>query len=118
MNKQVLVKNIQTSPELANIELGEVQVTYSKHARERAQQKRIRLSQYVQVVKNSVVEVEIEARTGKTVKLVVRERYTDTHDRVLVLVEDRKKPGSIYVKTVWLNHVEDNHSTLDLKRIA
>lgn len=110
-----MIKNIQTHPELANIDLGTVYVNYSYHAKEKAAIRGIMLSPTVIVSKGSVVELEL-ANDGKTtIKIVVREDYDKEYDRVSVLIA---KNGGIFVKTVWLNHKTDHHKTLNKQRIA
>lgn len=109
------IKNVQTNPELATIALGKVPVTYTRHAQDAAKERRINLAKYVNVLAGSVVELEINPANGKTTKLVVRQQYNNHYDVVLVLI-----PASfgIVVKTVWLNHVNDNHNTLNLNRLS
>lgn len=103
-----IIKNIATNPELKHIDLGQVELNYSWHALKRSSEKNIRLKPSL-VVKGNVVETE--SINNRTIKLVVRTTYNDTHDLVLVVL-----PGG-FVKTVWLNHKKDTHKTLNKQRI-
>ena len=114
----MIIKNIQTSPELANIELGRVSLEYTRHAQEQSVKKRINIRDRdsVNIIKGSVVELELNPSNGKTTKLIVRESYSKSHDIVFVLVFGSS--NCLRVKTVWLNHVKDTHKTLKLNRIT
>ena len=57
------------------------------------------------------IEVGLEGRRVR--KVVVRTGFDDLLDLVLVLVPG---PHKWTVKTVWLNHINDTHSTLDKSR--
>jgi hypothetical protein len=59
--------------------------------------------------------IEVEVVNDEAIKWVVRKPLDGLNDYVLVLVP---MPGNLrwYVKTVWVNTVEDGHSTLDASR--
>lgn len=108
------IKNIQLNPELANIQIGEVKLRYGNHARLKAEKRGIGLPNRFNICKGSVVECEL-TDTDKVTKLVVRGPYNSQQDIVLVLI--RGGMDYLFVKTVWLNHTDDNHSTLKLNLI-
>ena len=109
MNNFITRKNVATHPELKRMSLGTVPVTYSRHAIIRSNEKRIRLKDSITIDGNVV---ESEYKDGRLIKLVVREKYNETHDLVMVVVQGG------HVPTVWLNKVSDTHKTLDKKRIG
>lgn len=58
--------------------------------------------------------VEVGVKDGKVAKILVRGRYNDDFDCCMVLIPHEVAPWT--VKTVWLNSVDDTHSTLDRRR--
>lgn len=56
-----------------------------------------------------IYEVEEDDRTGEVVKAVLRTRYNEKDDISIVFCKD-------CVITVWLNHHNDRHNTLDKRR--
>ena len=112
---ELRIKNNQLNPELNDMELGHVKLIYSKHALERAAEKQINLIYSANIVKGSIVET-YEDSNNMVRKIVVRVRYDNEMDMVLVLAP-AGEPKKAKVITVWLNHVNDNHKTLKLKSI-
>lgn len=87
---------------------GSLGLTYGHHALKAAQSDRygvIRLPGSVEFAGMQVVEAEFYRDCLQ--KLVVRVRYCERFDLVLVL------GGTGFVRTVWLNERSDKHSTLD-----
>lgn len=116
----IKILNVKLNPELANIDLGTIGLKYSYHALRRCTEKHIRPVYQVTAEAGSVVEIERDTYLNKTVKIIVRIKYSNNYDLVLVLVPKRDYyvDGSLFVKTCWLNHKTDNHSTLNLSRLS
>ena len=112
-----IIKNVQLNPELANIELGEIKLEYTNHAKNQLIKRNINYMQFINIVKGSVVETEQDSKTKKTNKLVVRVPYDNYTDKVYVLVEG-KYNQQLRVLTVWLNQRNDKHTTLNVTRLA
>lgn len=108
-----MIKNVQHYPELAEINLGRLNLVYGKHALTRITQRGIQKLPFIQVTAGTVVELE-ESSSGKVEKLVVRLPYLETDDMVLVIIPHRLNNREVLVKTVWLNNVNDHHATLKL----
>ena len=108
-----MIKNVQLNPELAQIELGKVKLTYSKHALEQMEKRGIILLPSIEIIKGSVVEMELNPTNMKCTKILARLGYTAEYDQVFVL-----RPDLPYLKvvTMWLNHVDDVHLTLGLAK--
>jgi hypothetical protein len=100
-------------PEIAFMELGSVQLDWTKHAMEQAARKQIKLTNSLLIPAGSIVEIEREQ--NRTTKLVVRTKYNASYDRVSVLVP--MSEGLFRVVTTWLNHVRDTHNTLNKERL-
>ena len=96
---------------LDSIPWGLVPVEYSQHARERLRDKYgmlpCVLPRVVGITPQGVVEVE--TRGNVVAKVLVRVSFGD-YDLCMPLVVGR---GPWYAKTLWLNHKEDNHHTLN-----
>lgn len=105
--------NVQTNPELADIACRAKPVTYSKHAVERAADKRVNLIGAVIISRGDVVEAEVE--NGQVTKLVVRQPLDSKRDRVMVLVPVKSE---WYCVTLWSNDRDDKHSTLQHSRLG
>ena len=103
------VLNIQFTPWLKEVDLGQISLTWSRHALERAVVKGI--TTYNTLNSPSVVEIERNAR-NVTRKVVVRLSSGGEWDNVLVLVP--VSVGLFKVITCWQNHCEDNHATLKI----
>lgn len=102
------IKNIATHPELKHLSLGQVSLEYSRHAIIRANQKRIKLKDTIDIYNNVV---EAEYTRGRLTKVIVRVSYNNKYDMVLAIVQGG------YVATVWLNRKTDTHKTLNKSRI-
>jgi hypothetical protein len=88
------------------------EVTISEHARKKAEERGIvTIPQELCVVSGPEI-VEAEFDRGTLVKIVVRKRYNFTHDICYVLRYDFNTGIPVLI-TVWLNSVDDDHSTLD-----
>lgn len=57
--------------------------------------------------------IEVGMEAGRVRKVVVRTKYDDINDIVVVLIPG---PSKWTVKTVWLNRSNDLHKTLDHSR--
>lgn len=97
--------------------LGDLQLSYTKHAMRACVEDRYGpLTHPPFLVRPSLNEIfEVETRNGVLVKLVVRQRYNELLDIILAIDIDPLcvARGFGLVKTVWANHVNDNHKTLD-----
>ena len=87
---------------------GEFVTLPSRHANDRAAQKRFTIPDAIAMSHFDVIEVEII--NGRTNKMVVRDRYNDRMDIVLVIIPQGR---AMFIKTAWLNSKNDRHSTLD-----
>ena len=86
---------------------------YSQHAQRQAQHKGIQpLPEGVLVGPEDLIELETRRNgpVNEPVKCVFRVPHTTTHDLIIVV-----KPDG-FVKTVWLNAVDDLHDTLDASK--
>lgn len=112
----MIIKNVQLNPELKDIEIGEVNVRYNGHAKNRAETKNINLPQKILVGRGTVVET-YSKEGGKPFKIVTRHQYNNKFDLCLVLVPDYISGGNtVRCLTTWLNAVTDTHSTLQLTK--
>jgi hypothetical protein len=107
--------NIETHPKLLNpLIYPRKKINLTRHAYERAAQKHIIIPSFIQIYPGQIVEAEF---TGTTItKIVVRQSATTTHDLVLVLIPNPK--NSWLLLTCWINHINDQHMTLNIKRIS
>lgn len=105
--------NIQTHPELADTAFPARPVTYTRHAKDRALTKGVTLSKSIYISAGDVVELELDGR--RLTKLVVRQSMTERVDRVLVLMPNGEGWTCV---TVWTNHKNDNHATLNRTRLS
>lgn len=91
-----------------------VKLKYGSHAREEALADRygvIRLPEKVLLKRDNLIELGM---VGKRVtKVVTRQIYSKTHDLIIVI-----SAADNFVRTVWLNAVDDLHSTLDRSKYA
>ena len=83
---------------------------YGRHSFDQASAKMFTLPRSVTFSGQNVIEAEVE--NGKTVKVVVRLPYSNSHDIVLVI----RNNG--FIKTAWLNSKSDRHNALDRSRYA
>lgn len=111
------VKNIAVHKELSDIKLGSISLQYTHHAHVRSKEKDIDITRTITVDNNSVVEIECSRMTNRITKYVVRVSHCVNYDKVLVLVPSRQY-NQYKVLTVWLNHKNDKHNTLNLNRLA
>ena len=102
-------------PDWFEMPSGVVVLEYSRHALKAAKDDRYgHISLPTRLDLSDFALVELGASGKRTSKIVVRGRYDETRDIVLVLC-----PGPIYfVKTVWFNLSTDNHKTLRKGRYA
>lgn len=68
-------------------------------------------------LKGRIVEVEI--KNNKVVKLITRihHRYKEDIDMVFAIALNRQEKIA-WVKTVWINHINDNHYTLKFENLC
>ncbi len=107
-------RNIKYYPELKDIDIGIVKLRYSNHALYRMRQRGIRPLKEIDIKKGTVVETYHELNTGRINKITVRIRYNKEYDKVYVLNYSGRE--YLFVITCWLNHINDNHATLKLKK--
>jgi len=105
--------NIQTHPELKTLSFAARPIVYTRHAKERALAKGVPLNKALHISAGDIVELEIIG--DRASKIVVRQSMGAQVDRVLVLVPNGDGWTCI---TVWTNHKNDNHATLNLARIS
>lgn len=60
----------------------------------------------------TLIEVELDAKTGEVLKQVWRQRMNDEWDLCFPML------AGGFVKTVWLNHRSDTHKTLDKSKFV
>lgn len=90
-----------------------IKVRYSRHAIDQAQQKYGLFEKDLPSHFNpSKYTFEVEVLNGKLVKYVVRMYLDQFNDICIPITMDG------IAKTVWLNHSNDNHFTLDKGRYA
>ena len=86
-----------------------VKLSYTLHAIEASKTDRYGEIVLPDSINPSLCEiVEIEVKDNKLVKMVLRSKYSQKFDLVLVVVPDCQR-----VKTVWLNEVSDKHQNLE-----
>lgn len=105
------VWHTQFSPELADILVGRIALTWTRHAQEQAVRKGVVLHDGLNLPAGSVVEAAYE---GGRLRLVVRYAQSRTQDAVLVLLFIGR--GAALVKTAWINACTDTHVTLRTAR--
>jgi hypothetical protein len=91
-------------------------IYYSRHAEEEFSDKngKIKPPTSLNFGECEVVEVTV---FGTTIdKLVLRQKYNDTHDLVVVVIPYEHNKKAWFAKTVWLNANDDTHKTLDTNR--
>jgi hypothetical protein len=87
-------------------------LTYSQHAREQSARKEISLPTSINLTQYDIIELEVQA--GQWTKAVIRQqvRYAGTSSVVLVVMKGDERTR-YFVKTLWMNSVDDEHATLD-----
>ena len=91
-----------------------VTLKYGSHARQEALEDRygnIKLPKQVLLERSNLIELGMIG--GTVTKVVMRQKYSKTHDLIIVI-----STKDNFVRTVWLNCVEDLHSTLDRSKYA
>lgn len=99
------------------IPTGKKTIVFGEHARERMFDKgglRLPSSCIFDFSLFRVVEIETAGRI--ITKMVVRKTHNDEFDLCMAIIPKTK--GVWFAKTVWLNRVDDNHSTLDTSRFS
>lgn len=99
-------------PEGFRLPARRVSLAWSVHAKRAAKDDRYGLMTVFDTLmlgECETIEVTIEGRCVR--KLVLRTEWDTDHDIVLVVIPET--PTHYFVKTVWLNHVDDTHRTLD-----
>lgn len=85
----------------------------TRHAMERMNQLYLPSNLHKAVAYGEIIEAEFD--NGKLIKIVTRlphrTREADICSAILVNPDDRF--GILRVKTIWLNHHNDNHSTIN-----
>lgn len=83
---------------------------YGSHARKEALEDRygsIELPKFVRLYEADIVEIGVQCGTRLS-KVVARQKHCNNFDIVIVF-----NPADGFVRTVWLNHKNDSHKTLD-----
>jgi hypothetical protein len=102
-NKQI--KSVKF-PEV-NVKDVYVQLNYTNHAIEKSEIRNIDLPKSVNLANWEIIEVTV--LRNEITKIVVRKPYNHTHDLAIVIILE-----DLIVPTVWLNHKNDTHKTLNL----
>lgn len=97
-------------------------LVYGPHAKRAARTDRyVDLRRYLPIERKlhfrEIIEIEL-SDSHEVTKLVVRFPITEWLDAVLVLSPLPGRPGALFVRTVWANHKDDVHNTLDKERYA
>jgi hypothetical protein len=92
-----------------NFPQGIFKLRYSDHAKREAKKETLELGLPASLNTMSARIVEVETAKQKTIKIVYRQHYFGQKDLIIV-VSVVEYPW--VVKTIWINHVDDNHSTL------
>lgn len=93
----------------------QVELEWSRHAMQAALDDRYGLIDSYPVLDLSYCDtIEVELTGRRVSKLVLRAEWDDDHDIVYVVIP--KTPTLYFVKTVWMNHKNDTHKTLDRSR--
>lgn len=90
---------------------GRFKLTYGRHARRAANNDRygyIPLPAYINTRSCEVIEIELTDNT--LTKIVYRQAIDATCDMCIVIIP---RVYEWFVKTVWLNHSDDKHVTLN-----
>lgn len=97
-------------------------LNYSKHAKEEFCDKYGAITPPSTLNFGEVTVIEATVFGDSLDKLVLRQKYDETNDLVLVCIpwENRgiRDKSKWFVKTVWLNKHDDTHQTLDKNRFA
>lgn len=89
-----------------------VKLAYTMHAIEASKSDKYGKIILPDSINPSLCEVvEIEVKDNKLAKMVLRSKYSQKFDLVIVVI-----PESQIVKTVWLNAVNDKHENLERSR--
>lgn len=100
-------------PEWFRLPARTVNLVWSKHAAAACLDDRYGLLEVCPVLNLGQCEtIEVEVTDNWVTKLVLRTAWDDEHDVVFVVIP-RPAHGHYFVKTVWLNHKNDTHRTLD-----
>lgn len=89
------------------------EIVWSYHAKDRALTKNIDINKIPSKLKfrnHDVIEIEVD-KSLVLKKIVVRMHYDEQRDMVVVLYTG---VGVLKLATVWLNHKDDKHDTLDV----
>ncbi len=103
--------NVKTKPELAKMTFDKMFIVYTHHAKEKAYERGVPVLKSLTIKEGAVVECEPFEQ-----KLVVRLKgMLKDYDVVLVVV--RSIEGWTCL-TTYKNHVNDQHETLNMERVA
>ena len=89
---------------------GRVVLNYSEHAQLAADERGIVLPRVLDYTKCEPFEIETK-RDGTIIKVAYRTRYAGVAKCDLVLIVH---PQDNFVRTIWLNLIDDQHQTLDV----
>ena len=85
-----------------------IKVEFKDYARQKAFMREIDISRFEIINLNQGELIELEIINHTPVKIVMRYKYNNEYDICIVILLNK-----LIVKTVWLNHVNDKHDTLD-----
>lgn len=91
------------------------ELVYSRHAKQEFKDKNGQISPPTHLDFAYATLVEVTTAGKLVTKLVMRKEHDADHDVVLVMLPTESKKHW-WVKTVWLNKKNDNHSTLQKNR--
>lgn len=93
--------------------VGRYALVITKHARRQSEARGITLSSHLDMRYANVIEVGFN---GSAINhLLVRVAYDHTYDLVMAVKIER---GKWILKTVWLNDINDKHTTLNRAKYA
>lgn len=95
-------------PSIFRRPVGRYRIVLSLHARARAREKNIVVPSTINLNDFDIIEIEIVK--SRLVKMVIRGEYDDYDDICMAVSPEN---GRLFVRTVWLNHWNDTHRTLD-----
>jgi len=88
-------------------------LTYSQHAREQAARKGVPLVSSINLTRYDLIELEVHSDQWTKAVLRQQVRYAGTDSVPVVVVVKTDERTVWHVKTVWTNHKDDQHYTLD-----
>lgn len=92
---------------------------YTNHALHKARRNKhgrlIHLKNSIDLAQCDIIEIDV--KNSVCTKILAKKNYNDRFNLILVL-KPVKDSSALVVVTVWLNHINDNHSTLNKNRVV